>query len=300
MPVRLGVLTRSPTSAATRRFRAAGRERGLLVEAVDYAHLELQCTVDGRVSIARADGSSPLRFDGVIGRISPVYTPLGASVLRAFRQTGSRVTPAPEALQLARDKFQATLALAAADLPVPATTLLSRHPHLERAVRHVGGYPFVVKPLSGTQGQGVELVRDATAARKLLARLAAAHQGAMARAFIGEAAGSDVRVVVCGGRVVAAIVREAQPGEFRSNLHLGGSARPVVLSEREASLAVRAARALGLGIAGVDLLRTARGPLVLEVNASPGLAGVEGATGIDVAGAMIDHVLADPAILSTS
>lgn len=299
MPPRLGVLSRSPKSYATRRLLAAGRERGLEIASVDYARLDVRFGGAGEVELS-GDHAEPAEFDYVLGRISPVYTPLGASILRAYRLTGARCTPGPDALLLSRDKFQSLLTVAAAGVPTPTTALLSDGEGLRTAAEDLGGYPLVVKPLSGTHGLGVELVRDAASAQDLLARLAGEHKGSMVQEFIGEAAGRDVRAVVCGERVVAAITREAAHGEFRSNLHLGGAARETHLSAREIDYAVRAARALDLGIAGVDLLRSARGPLVLEVNASPGLAGIEGATGIDVAGAMIDYLLTRPAVCSTT
>ena len=287
MPLRFAVLSRARHLYSTRRLVAAARARGHAAEVVDFAAATTAFGGAGPL-FARARGRDLTGFDVAVGRIAPLYTPVGCGVLRAVAAAGVYCSPTADALALARDKVQSLVALAHAGVPVPRTAAVNDPAELAAVAGELGGYPLVIKGLRGTQGEGVALASDDREARRTLADLAARHVGALAQEYVAETGGADVRAFVCGPAVVAAMTRTPAAGEFRSNLHRGGRAEPTTLSAEERAVAVAAAAALGLEVAGVDLLRAARGPLVLEVNASPGLEGIERATGRDVAGAVVD------------
>lgn len=285
--MRIVILSRGAQLYSTQSLLRAAMRAGHEAEIFDYTQLNCILAADGRVRLTY-EGEDLEQPDAVLGRFSPTYTPLGASLMALLAAGGSRVSPSPTALPLARDKWQALTALRLAGVPVPATAMLNDAQELSEVAERLGGYPLVIKLLESTHGAGVVLARDAATARSILDAFASLHRGVLVQAFAADTGGADVRAIVCGGRVVAAMRRRPAPGEFRSNLHRGGSAEATELDARERDAVLRATAALQLEIAGVDLLRTTAGPLVLEVNASPGLEGIEGATGIDVAGAMID------------
>ncbi len=229
-------------------------------------------------------------LDAVIPRIGTSVTFYGLAVVRQFEAAGVFSAVSADAIARSRDKLHSLQVMAQAGLPIPRTAVVARPEALLAAVDAVGGLPAVVKLIRGTQGRGVLLAEHMATIAAMLQRAEELNQQAILQEYIAEAAGRDLRVIVVGNRPVAAMERHAPPGDFRANLHQGGSATAVTLDRATAALAVAAARAHGLAVAGVDLLLSRRGPLLLEVNSSPGLEGVEKATGEDVATAIVAYV----------
>jgi ribosomal protein S6--L-glutamate ligase len=228
--------------------------------------------------------------DVVIPRIGTSITRYATAVLRQFELMGSYTPNPSDAILRARDKLRAHQLLAAQGIGLPTTVFGDNPDDTDDLLSLLGPAPHVVKLNEGTQGAGVMLTEQVSASRAVVETLRGLYASFLVQEFIGEAGGADLRCFVVGDRVVAAMRRQAAEGEFRSNLHRGGEAAPAEASAEEQVVAVRSAQALGLAVAGVDLIRSARGPLVLEVNSTPGLEGVEGACGVDVAGAIVDFV----------
>lgn len=286
--MKLAILSRNGKLYSTRRLVEAARARGHSVRVLDPLRCYMRIASDGFAMHYK--GRALTGYDAVIPRVGASITRYGSAVLRQFELMGS-CTPVPaEALLKARDKLRCHQLLAAEGIGLPATVFGDSPDDTHDLLAMLGPPPHVIKLNEGTQGAGVMLTEKPSASRSVIEALRGLYASFVVQEFIAEARGADLRCFVVGGSVVAAIKRQAPKGDFRSNLHRGGSARAVRASAAEQQVAVRAAQALGLGIAGVDLIRSRRGPLVLEVNASPGLEGIELATGIDVAGAVIDHV----------
>ena len=286
--MRIHLLSRNSLLYSTQRLFQAARQAGHEVEIFDYCALNV-VFASSRPQLYYQQEALPAP-DLVIGRVSPVYTPLGASLLDQYALLGTTTAPTADALLLARNKWRALGALSRAEVASPRTAMLSDLEQLDTIAEQLGGYPLVLKLLQSTHGSGVMLAPDRRTARSILDAFAGLHKGILIQEYIKESQGADVRAIVCGTRVVAAMTRTPASGEFRSNLHRGGTPQQTQLSERESLTVIRAARAVGLDVAGVDFLRSARGPLVMEVNASPGLEGIEGATGVDVARAIISYL----------
>jgi ribosomal protein S6--L-glutamate ligase len=226
-------------------------------------------------------------YDAVIPRIGASITHYGLAVLRQFEMQG--VWPLNESVAIgrARDKLRALQLLARAGIGLPVTAFAHGPRKAESVIQEVGGAPVVIKLVEGTQGLGVILAETEASAKSIIQAFSAANVNIMVQEYIREAQGSDIRIFVVGGRVVAAMKRTGKGGEFRSNLHRGGTAERAYVTAEEERTAVQSAAVLGLNVAGVDMLRSGRGPLVMEVNASPGFTGIERATGIDVAGEIL-------------
>ena len=282
------VLSKNNFLYSTQSLMRAAVSRGHKVEVIDYTRINSIIGKDG-VNLFY-QGEALDNIDAVIGRISPVYSPLGASILSQFAAKGSLVFPTADALLLARNKWRAQTELQAQGIPMPSSAMLSDLEQLPQLVEQLGGYPIIAKLLESTHGSGVIKCPDSHSLRSLLDAFAALNKGVLLQEYIVESKGIDIRVIVCGGKVVAAMKRSPAAGEFRSNLHRGGQATGIKLKDEEAEIALRAAKAVGLRVAGVDILRSNRGPLVMEVNASPGLEGIEAASGVDVAGAIIAEI----------
>jgi ribosomal protein S6--L-glutamate ligase len=229
-------------------------------------------------------------FDAVIPRIGASVTQIGAAVITQFEALGTFVAAQSGALLQARDKLRCLQKLALHGLDVPKTLAVSNGQDIRMAVRTVGGLPVVVKLLEGTHGIGVILAENYRTVESTVEAFQRLGKRVIIQEFIREAKGKDVRVFVVGGKVVAAMSRQARPGEFRSNLHRGAAAQPVQLLPHEESMAVEAVRLMGLDIGGVDFLHARSGPLILEVNASPGLEGIENISGVNVAGEIIQFI----------
>jgi ribosomal protein S6--L-glutamate ligase len=237
------------------------------------------------------DGERITGLDGVVPRIGASITFYGLAVLRQFEMMGVFPANDSQAIAKSRDKLRALQLLSRHDIGIPPTAFARRREDVRSAIRKVGGTPVILKLLEGSQGTGVILAESVKSAESVLEAMHSLKQNILIQAFIEESRGTDFRAIVVGRKVVAAMARQAVEGEFRSNLHRGGSARGVTLEPQFAATAIHAAEVLGLNIAGVDMIASREGPMVLEVNSSPGLEGVETATGIDVAGAMIDFVI---------
>lgn len=285
--MKLVILSRNPRLYSTRRLVEAARARGHTVRVLDPLRCYLRIAAgDFRLHYK---GRPLRRVDAVIPRIGASVTRYATAVLRQFELMGA-VTPNPsDAIARARDKLRAHQLLAARGIDMPVTVFGDNPDDTEDLLSLLGPAPHVVKLTEGAQGRGVILTEKAGATRGTVEALRGLYANFIVQEFIAESAGTDLRCFVVGDRVVASMVRQAADGDFRANLHAGGSARPVQCSQAEAALAVASAQALGLGVAGVDLLRSARGPLVLEVNSTPGLEGIEQASGQDIATLVVDY-----------
>lgn len=285
--MRIGILSRSKTIHSTARLEEAARKRGHQVRVVDYLRCYMNITTHNPQVIYRGES---LDFDAIIPRIGASHTFYGAAVVRQFEMMGVFPGNESQAISRSRDKLRSLQLLARAGIGLPVTSCSHSTKDIDGLIDIVGGAPLIVKLLEGTQGVGVVLADTRQAAESVIAAFRQVDAHMLVQEFIREAAGADIRAFVVGRKVVAAMRRQAQEGEFRSNLHRGGSAGKVKLTPEERSVAVRAARTMGLNIAGVDLIRSNHGPLVLEVNSSPGLEGIERATGVDVAGEIIEFL----------
>jgi ribosomal protein S6--L-glutamate ligase len=236
------------------------------------------------------NGEKLPKYDAVIPRIGASVTFYGLAVLRQFEMQG--VFPLNESVAIgrSRDKLRSMQLLARDGIGLPVTTFAHDPRQTEEVLKLAGGAPMVIKLLEGTQGIGVVLADTDRSAKSVIEAFRGAGVNILVQEFIKEAGGTDIRALVVGGKVIAAMKRTGAEGEFRSNLHRGGSAQSIRISPEERSTAIRSAKAMGLGVCGVDMLRANHGPVVMEVNSSPGLEGVEKATGIDVAGKIIEHL----------
>jgi ribosomal protein S6--L-glutamate ligase len=279
------MLARNPKLYTHRRLVEAAEQRGHTLDVINTLRVHVNITSNNPV--LRYGGKTLPRYDAVIPRIGASVTHYGLAVLRQFEMQG--VFPLNESVAIgrARDKLRALQLLARAGIGLPVTAFAHGPRAAEEVVREAGGAPVVIKLVEGTQGLGVILADTEASAKSTIQAFSAANINILVQEYIHEAEGSDVRAFVIGGRVVAAIKRVGISGEFRSNLHRGGKPQAVDISFEERLAAVRAAAVLGLNVCGVDLLQSKRGPLVIEVNASPGIEGVEKATGIDVASEIV-------------
>jgi ribosomal protein S6--L-glutamate ligase len=286
--MKIAILSMNTRLYSTRRLVEAARSRGHEVRVLNT----LKCYMD----VSSNDpgiyyqGERLSAFDAVIPRIGASITAYGLAVLRQFEMLD--VFPLNESVAIgrARDKLRSYQLLARKGIDLPATSFAHDVLHNQDIIRLAGGAPVVVKLLAGSQGKGVVLAETPKAAESVIDAFRELKADFVVQEFIAEAGGADVRCLVVGERVVAAMKRQAKEGEFRSNLHRGGTGSVTSLTPREREIAVRAAKILGLRVAGVDVLRSKRGPLVMEVNSSPGLEGIEGATGKDIAGTIVEYL----------
>jgi ribosomal protein S6--L-glutamate ligase len=286
--MKIAILSRNARLYSTRRLIEAARERGHIVRVLD----PLRCYVriaPKNVAI-RYKGKDVRDIDAVIPRIGTSSTFYGTAVLRQFEMMGVYTPNPSDAVLRARDKLRCLQILSSQGLDMPVTVFGDNPDDTNDVLAMLGDPPHVIKLNEGSQGTGVVLAEKRSASQSVVEAFRGLYANFLVQEFIAEAKGSDLRCFVVGKKVVAAMQRVASPGEFRANLHRGGSAIKADLSEEEKRIAIRAAGALGLGIAGVDLLRSNRGPLLLEVNASPGLEGIEAASGVDVSAQIIKHL----------
>jgi ribosomal protein S6--L-glutamate ligase len=289
-PRRFAILSRNKNLHSIRRLLQEFRKEGLDCDVINP--LDCQLVVDGRHSRILV-GSQPLAhvYSSVLPRIGASITEYGLAVVKQFESQGMFVVNGSRPIAESRDKMRCLQILGQAGLKVPATVLSRSQRGLKAAVQAVGGLPVVVKVLQGTQGVGVMLMHTPIALGSVLDTLRGLSQDVIIQQFIAEGAGRDYRVFVIGGKVAAAMMRTAPEGEFRSNIHRGGEGRLVKLPVAYQRAAVRAAKVLGLEIAGVDLMESKSGPLVLEVNSSPGFEGIERATGLNIARQIVRHMM---------
>ena len=288
MTLRVAILSRGPRLYSTRRLADEANALGCSVEILDPMKLSVTVGNDGRRILHEGWN---VEVDAVVPRIGYSITEHGVAIARQFERMGTYVANSSDGINNSRDKLHATQVLSANHIPVPTTALVRDWRDVERAIRQVGGVPCVIKVPEGTQGSGVFLAHTEREASEIAWKVLETSNRVLVQEYIKESHGRDIRVLVVGGKVVAAMRRRAHGREFRSNFHLGGSVEKVDLPADFARIACKAARLLGLDIAGVDLLESARGPLLLEVNSSPGLEGIEKATGINVAGHIMTHVV---------
>lgn len=282
------MLARNAGLYSHQRLVQAANARGHTVDIINTLHVHMNITSNRPV--LRFGGKTLPLYDAVIPRIGASITHYGLAVLRQFEMQG--VFPLNESVAIgrARDKLRALQLLARAGIGLPVTAFAHGPRKAEEVIEEVGGAPVVIKLLEGTQGMGVVLAETDASAKSIIEAFSAANINILVQAYIQEAEGSDVRVLVVGGEVIGAVRRIGKTGEFRSNLHRGGTAVAAEISDLERSTAIQAAEVLGLNVAGVDMLRSKTGPLVMEVNSSPGLRSIEQVTGIDAAGAIIAFI----------
>jgi ribosomal protein S6--L-glutamate ligase len=288
--MKIAILSRNKNLYSTKRLIEAAEKRGHEVVLLD--HMKCVLVIEqGRPHIY-FNGKEVKDINAVIPRIGASATFYGSAVVRQFEMMKIFTAVESQALVRSRDKLRSLQILARAGIGIPKTAFASspKDKDLDSVIESVGGAPCIVKLLEGTQGIGVILAENQKAAKSVLEAFMKLKANMLVQEFIKEAGGADIRVFVVDGQIVGAMKRQAKDGEFRSNLHRGGSATVIELTPEERSTAIKAVKKLGLGIAGVDLLQSSRGPLVMEVNSSPGLEGIEGATQVDIAGKIIEYV----------
>lgn len=286
--MKIAILSRKASLYSTRRLKEAGEQRGHEMHVVDYLRCYMNITaLKPRVMY---QGKALEGFHAVIPRIGASKTFYGTAVVRQFEMMGVFPATESQAITRSRDKLRCLQLLARQGIGLPVTGCAHSTKDTTGLLDTVGGAPTVIKLLEGTQGIGVILAETRKAAEAVVDAFRNLDANILVQEFIREAGGADLRCLVVGGKVIAAMRRQARPGEFRSNLHRGGTAEKVKLSPQERSTAVRAAKTLGLNIAGVDILRSNHGPVVIEVNSSPGLEGIENATNVDVAGKIVEFL----------
>lgn len=292
--MKIGILSRNGKLYSTRRLREAAETRGHEVKVVDVHKCYMNITANNPTVHYRSKGEKEsLHFDAVIPRIGASVTIYGTAVLRQFEVAGTYSVNESIAITRSRDKLRAHQLLARKGVGQPITSYAHSADATEDLISSVGGAPLIVKMMASTHGEGVVLAETHKAAESLINAFRGLRADFLVQEYIKEAGGSDIRCFVVGDKVVAAMQRSAKEGEFRSNLHRGGTAQVVKLRPDERRLAVNAAQVMGLDVAGVDIIRSSHGPLVLEVNSSPGLEGIEKATEKDIAGTIIEYIEKD-------
>ncbi len=287
-PLRIALLTMEPDNHSNRRFIAAAESRDHVIEQVPTARCYMN--INSLASTVHYDGTALASFDAVIPRIGPSITAYGTAVVRQFEMTGAYCLNSATAIANSRDKLLAHQLMALHGLPMPITAFASSPGDTDDLIAMVGGPPLIVKLLYSSQGKGVVLAENKKSAQSVIDAFRNAEANFLVQQFVADAAGQDIRCIVLDGKVIATMRRQAPLDDFRANLHKGGSAHEVKITSEERKIAVKAARTMGLKFAGVDLLRSEKGPLLLEVNSSPGLEGIEKTTGVDIAGHVMDFI----------
>jgi len=287
--MKIAVLSRNETLYSTRRLLQTIENAGH--EAVNLDHLKCDIVIEENNPMIYYKGEKIDDVDAVIPRIGASVTFYGSAVVRQFEMMKIKTAVTSQALIRSRDKLRSLQILARAGVGLPKTVFTNYSKEVKKLIETVGGAPLIVKLLEGTQGLGVVLAPTQKAAESIIQAFHGMKARIIVQEFIKEAKGADIRVLIVNNEVVGAMKRQGKEDEFRSNLHQGGSGKIITLNEEEKRVALAAANAMGLGIAGVDILQSERGPLVLEVNSSPGLEGIEKATGRDIAGKIVDYVV---------
>lgn len=286
--MKIVILSTNPNLYSTRRLKEAGEARGHEMLIID--HTKCDIVIEKRKPMIFYKGEVLDNVDAVIPRIGASVTFYGTAVVRQFEMMKVFTAVESQSLVRSRDKLRSLQILSRAGLGMPKTAFTNYSKDSTRILDQVGGAPCVIKLLEGTQGVGVVLAETRSAAESVLEAFQGLKARVIVQEFIEEAKGADIRVIVIDGVVVGAMKRQAKEGEFRSNLHRGGSATIIDLTEDEENAALKAAKAMKLGVAGVDLLQSNNGPMIMEVNSSPGLEGIEKATGNDIAKVIIRYV----------
>lgn len=285
--MKIAILSQGPGNYSTMRLREEAKKRGHEVLVINYARCYV--TIESSKPVVRYEGEDLNDIDVIIPRIASSLTKYGTAIVRQFELRGTFTTARSIAINRTRDKLRATQLLAQTGVGIPKTVFARETADLDDVIEHAGGVPLIIKVARGTHGNGVVLAETRKAAQAVMQAFYVEGVTFLVQEYIDEAAGSDIRAFVVGGKVVASMKRQSLDDDFRSNLHQGGEGTPVKLSEEERKTAQKAARAMGLPICGVDMLRSDRGPLVLEVNSSPGF-GIEKFTGHNVAEKIIEYI----------
>lgn len=286
--MKIGILSRAPDAYSTGRLVEAAKAQGHSVEIINY--LNCYMNINSKGSDIFYNGEALPLFDAIIPRIGASHTFYGCSVLRQLETKNIYTINSSIAVTRSRDKLRALQLLARKGIGLPVTVFAHSGHEIKDLIKMVGGTPLIIKLLEGTQGIGVVLAETRKAAESVIEAFYGLKVNFLIQEYIKESGGADIRCFVVGNCVVAAMLRQAPPGEFRSNIHRGGQGAPIKITKKERDTAIAAAKIMGLHLAGVDLLRSARGPLVMEVNSSPGLEGIETATHQDVAGMIIQYM----------
>ncbi len=286
--MKLAILSRAPEAYSTRRLKAAAADRGHKARVLNT--LRFSIDLAGDEPDLQYRGKLLSHYDAILPRIGASITFFGIAVVRQFEQMDVYTPNTSNGIANSRDKLRSIQILSRHRIRIPATTFVRDRADVLPAIERVGGAPVVIKLLEGTQGIGVILAPDTKVAEAVIETLQSTRQNVLIQRFVAESKGRDIRALVIGDRVVAAMRRRAQEGEFRSNLHRGGTSEAIDIDPKYERVAVQSAQIMGLRVAGVDMLETDKGPLVLEVNSSPGLEGIETATDLDIAGAIVDFI----------
>ncbi|WP_135444059.1 30S ribosomal protein S6--L-glutamate ligase [Vibrio tasmaniensis] len=286
--MRIAILSRNENLYSTSRLKAAGEARGHQVDVIDTLHCDIDIASNNPK--IRYMGEELPQYDAVIPRIGASITFYGTAVVRQFEMMGTFCINESVAISRSRDKLRSLQLLSRKGIGLPKTGFASRPDKIQDLIKNVGGAPLVIKLLEGTQGIGVVLAETNKAAESVIEAFMGLKANILVQEFIEEANGADIRCFVVGNKVIAAMKRQAGEGEFRSNLHRGGTAQLVKLTKEERATAINAAKIMGLNLCGVDILQSKNGPVVMEVNSSPGLEGIEKATGKDVADMIFEFV----------
>lgn len=286
--VKIAILSRNENLYSTRRLRDAAIEAGHDVQILDYLHCYMNITSKNPSIHYQGEAIEPV--EAIIPRIGAQRTFYGTAIVRQFETMGTYTINPSIAITRSRDKLRSQQLLAMRGIDMPITGFAHSPGDVDDLIKIVGGAPLVIKLIEGTQGVGVVLAETKKAAESVVQTLMGLNANIITQEFIKESKGEDIRCFVVGDKVVAAMRRQAEPGEFRANVHRGGSVEKVKITKAERAVAIKAAKIMGLRMAGVDLLRSERGPLILEINSSPGLEGIETATNKDIAGIIIDYV----------
>ena len=284
--LRIGVLASNPSLYSNKRIMEAGEARGHEMVFLNVEHSYMKLDVH-RPEIRYRGGNILNQFDAIVPRIKPAVTFYGCAILRQFKHLGVYCLNSADAITQSRDKLFASLLFSENDINIPVTGFAKSPMDTKDLIRMVNGAPLIIKLLESTQGRGVVLAETDKAAESVINAFKSVKTNILVQEFIKEANGQDIRCFVVNGKVVASMQRQAAKGEFRANIHQGGKASVIKITSEERKLAIKAAKALNLAVAGVDIIRSNKGPLLLEVNSSPGLEGIELATGIDIADEMI-------------
>ena len=286
--MKIAILSRNKNLYSTNRLFNAGTKRGHRIDVIDY--LRCYINIGENQTAIYYNGNKLGRYDAVLPRIGASQTSYGTAIVRQFEMMGDFVINKSDAIKSSRDKLRSLQVLAKHGIDMPITGYASHTMDIHDVIEKVGKTPLIMKLLQGTQGNGMVLAETMKAAESVMNAFKQVDADILIQEFIKESSGVDIRVIVVGKKVVAAMQRVAPKGEFRSNVHRGAATKHINLTLEEEEIAIKSTKILGLSVAGVDLMRSKRGPLVLEVNSSPGLQGIELLTGADVAGEIISYI----------
>ncbi len=289
--MKVAILSILPDTFSVRTLVAEGEKRGHEVKVINYLRCSMQIRPDQSTLVY--DGESLADMDAVIARISSGYTMIGCAVVRQFEMMGVYCVNGSLGIARSKDKLRSLQIMARKGMSIPPTAFSHSTPEVNDLIKSVGGAPVIIKLIEGTQGIGVVKADTKQAAESVLEAFRGLNANMIVQEYIEESQGADIRVFVVGDKVVASMIRRAAEGEFRANLHRGGSAEKIKITAQERALAIRAAKEMKLSVAGVDIIRSKHGPMVLEINSSPGLEGISGSTGVNIAGKIFDFIEVD-------